>query len=512
MPSQPSQLAGAPIVAATGGASGPAAGWPSPRRTPGRRPDFRGQRGSRRLPLVSVSLPRITRPFPPSLLVVPSKSALLPLLALLALLPLLPLNTACSHGPQPVTGRGAEAAPVPAAAPPASVAGTAPTATATAPGAAPATPLVTPRVPLPEASPTAEPSGPLPATPATARPQGPAAPHAGDSPQVAREAATAAHHLAGTPGSEKEAIPPSSPTSNTAPAAGSRTSAPAPRANTGSLVESGQAGSGPAPVAVISGTGRSVTISPVSVGTAGAAAPALVAPPAQPPLVKEGWTVVEAPRSRPAATSPTDPQVGNFVVLDPGAPDDNAPKTLVEAAQAEKERRAQSGRPAIVITDKNLHQYAKKGQITVAAPHQAVTKQAQPGVAPAAGPPPQDEQYWRNRGLEIRQRWHKAAEQVKDLEQKAADLRRRFYGQDDPYIRDGQIKPLWDRALDQLREAQNETDLAKKELAEFLEDGRVKGALPGWLREGIDREPPPEPKPVKPGEGIETPIIKDSGT
>src|ERR1700719_3030361 len=75
--------------------------------------------------------------------------------------------------------------------------------------------------------------------------------------------------------------------------------------------------------------------------------------------------------------------------------------------------------------------------------------------APPAGPAPpavtaalvRDEKYWRGRALEIRQRWRKASDRIKELEEDIGLLRRRFYAQDDPYVRDGQIKPAWDHAL-----------------------------------------------------------------
>jgi hypothetical protein len=52
--------------------------------------------------------------------------------------------------------------------------------------------------------------------------------------------------------------------------------------------------------------------------------------------------------------------------------------------------------------------------------------------------------------------------------------------------------------------------VAQKELADFLEEGRVAGALPGWLREGLDEEPePPKKKEEKPpAEAIDTPILE----
>jgi hypothetical protein len=202
--------------------------------------------------------------------------------------------------------------------------------------------------------------------------------------------------------------------------------------------------------------------------------------------------------------------------------DPEAQLTLAEAAKAERERKAESVPPRIVINNKTLHRYAKGGQLTVAEPKKkaasAPASQApaaaaagkSPATATTAPPARDDEKYWRGRALEIRQRWRKASDRIKELEEDIGLLRRRFYAQDDPYVRDGQIKPAWDRALDELRESRAAAKAARKELTDFLDEGRIAGALPGWLREGIDLEPKEE-KPVDPTQPIETPIYKDSG-
>ncbi|MDH3745756.1 MAG: hypothetical protein OES47_11715, partial [Acidobacteriota bacterium] len=52
-----------------------------------------------------------------------------------------------------------------------------------------------------------------------------------------------------------------------------------------------------------------------------------------------------------------------------------------------------------------------------------------------------------------------------------------------------QIKPAWDRALDRLEGARELVAEASTQLDELIEEGRRAGALPGWLREGIDLEP-----------------------
>ena len=45
----------------------------------------------------------------------------------------------------------------------------------------------------------------------------------------------------------------------------------------------------------------------------------------------------------------------------------------------------------------------------------------------------------------------------------------------------------------------NEVIATRKELDDFLEEGRRAGALPGWLREGGELEPVPEKPKTSPG-------------
>jgi hypothetical protein len=177
------------------------------------------------------------------------------------------------------------------------------------------------------------------------------------------------------------------------------------------------------------------------------------------------------------------------VVVDPGV-EDGTPTTLAEAARAEKQRRANAGEAVTVINDKTLPKLAAKGQITVADVRK--NKKGAPAGPAAPGAPAGEERgemYWRSRGLEIRERWRQAAEDVKEMEQRSAELRQKFYMEDDIYVRDNQVRPEWDRALDRLRQAKQDAETAKRELADFLEEGRAAGAFPGWLREGEDKEP-----------------------
>lgn len=215
------------------------------------------------------------------------------------------------------------------------------------------------------------------------------------------------------------------------------------------------------------------------------------------------------PPSAPAAPPPREGDAAP-VVVDPGA-DGATPQTLVEASRAEKERRAGAGKPVAVINDKTLPRYASKGQITVADPKKDKKKAAAAPAAPPANV--KDEQYWRGRARQLREDWKQAADEVKDLEEKSRALRQKFYSEGDTFLRDTQIKPDWDRVLDRLRQAQLDVDAAKQELAQFLEEGRRAGALPGWLDEGLEVEPADETakkkEPAPAVQSIEPPVMND---
>lgn len=235
--------------------------------------------------------------------------------------------------------------------------------------------------------------------------------------------------------------------------------------------------------------------------TAGCAAPP-AAPKAKPAAPEPAPAATPEPTPAPAPT----PSPSDVVILDSGGEKEDSTRSLADAGRAAREQRAHAAPPAHVITDKNLKQYAAKGQITVAAP--AKKTESQTETAPV-----RDEAYWRSRALEVRLRWRKAADDVKELEQSAAGWRRRFYAENDPYVRSGQIKPEWDRVLDRLEEARAEVEASKTELAELLEEGRTASALPGWLREGVDQEPKEEPEPKGPAEHkvIDPPKVDEDG-
>jgi hypothetical protein len=176
------------------------------------------------------------------------------------------------------------------------------------------------------------------------------------------------------------------------------------------------------------------------------------------------------------------------VVAGPEKQSDAQPQTLAEAARQARERRGAEAEPIAVITDETLSEFAT-GELTVASEPAART------------PPPSEgsltdlaaqETYWRTRVRDARVDWRDLVEEVAELEGEVAKLRTRFYAEDDGFFRDSQIKPAWDRALDRLSETQAAVVLAQEDLQLVLQEGRQAGALPGWLREGMEYEPTAE--------------------
>lgn len=219
-------------------------------------------------------------------------------------------------------------------------------------------------------------------------------------------------------------------------------------------------------------------------------------------------TVPPSSSESPPRTTPADEQVGGaaapaapapkpegdptLIVIDPAESAGDVAPSLAEAASKERQRRGQQGtRPMAVINNENLAEQAAGGVLTIAhgdeGAESALEAEAEAIVAQAEA----DERVWRERGLELRTRWREAADSLPVLEAKIAELRQRFYSEDDPAYRDGEIKPQWDRALADLEEARFRVARGAEEVAAFLEEGRRAGALPGWLREGSELEPEP---------------------
>lgn len=172
------------------------------------------------------------------------------------------------------------------------------------------------------------------------------------------------------------------------------------------------------------------------------------------------------------------------------------PRTLYEAAVAARKERAEAGASRVSVTDENLHEFQGEG-LTFAeegAEEEGAEGEAAGGDGSGEAPAASSEEaggetYWRSRVRDLRLALREAVDAVAELEERAASLRRSFYAQDDPYVRDAEIKPAWDRTLDRIADTRAAVFRLREELDATLEAGRRAGALPGWLREGKELEP-----------------------
>ncbi|MEL7060716.1 MAG: hypothetical protein AAGN46_11885 [Acidobacteriota bacterium] len=240
--------------------------------------------------------------------------------------------------------------------------------------------------------------------------------------------------------------------------------------------------------------GDEPTTTPTSVTTT-QAPPSLEPPPPLPPPIRE---VPVANRAK-------------VKVIDPGGPESDQPQTLIEASRLAKSRKqTERTEPVIAeINDENLGEFVEGTEIMVVEGEPAVPN---PGSEPSSDPSAdtsadaaetsleptsarsdiRDESYWRDRALELRMGWRRSVDEIADLELESAALRQRFYGEDDPFVRDSEIKPTWDRVLDRLETLRTRSRRYERELEQFLEEGRRAGAMQGWLNQGWELEPTDE--------------------
>ena len=200
-------------------------------------------------------------------------------------------------------------------------------------------------------------------------------------------------------------------------------------------------------------------------------------------------------------------------VIDPGGTEQ--PKTLIEASRLAKAQKRARGvqKPIAEINDENLAEYAEGGEVIVLESEPAAPEPTEEDYAETFDDDEdgdiRDEEYWRNRALELRMGWRRAIDDLSRLELESAALRQQFYAEEDPYIRDSQIKPAWDRVLDRMDALRQQASRYETELDDFLDDGRQAGALQGWLNQGWELEPTTEERTlasdidtIEPGEPV----------
>lgn len=232
---------------------------------------------------------------------------------------------------------------------------------------------------------------------------------------------------------------------------------------------------------------------------------------------------VDSPDAAPPATTPRRPPAAEpvrrqLIVIDEGSSEVRPEPG--ELARSTRRDAAASPGGAPRVTNDNLADYARRGRVSMSGTAAAPEEGAAPGEEAAAGQaaatetagngeaavasaggadprePLRDEAWWRARVRQVREEWRQTVDEIAELEETAADLRWRYYAADDPWVRDGRVKPEWDRALDRLSEARRRLGEYPRRLEALLEEGRREGALPGWLREGVELEPRPEELPA----------------
>jgi hypothetical protein len=235
--------------------------------------------------------------------------------------------------------------------------------------------------------------------------------------------------------------------------------------------------------------------------------------PPEPPIRVPATPPESAPPA-PSEETREEPLRPTTVVIDDAGKKEEEP-SLLAASRKALERRKQAPPPRLVIDDDNLAEIGEGGSVTLASPAAGGEgeEEAESDTATLTAAE-RDEAYWRAEVRRLRQQWHDTAEEIGTLERRAEGLRTRFYAEDDPYVRDRQIKPAWDRALDRLAQARLDAEAYRAELAQRLEEGRRAGALPGWLREGIELEPvveEPSTEELDELQPIEPPVLGEDG-
>jgi hypothetical protein len=232
------------------------------------------------------------------------------------------------------------------------------------------------------------------------------------------------------------------------------------------------------------------------------AAPEQTAPPAPEPPPS---MPVAPPNQTPQAPAPTPLEDRSVIIIE--QPEPPPANDLITASRAAKEQREKAPTPTTRprITNKNLKDFAG-GSVTTAQPTDSADRASATEAAVVAE---REEQGWRERVLDLRLRARRARDEIQRLETESAALRRSFYVEDDPYVRDSRIKPAWDRALDTLSQARRDADSLRLELARILDEGRQAGALPGWLREGIELEHDLPPDQISEPAAIEPPLASE---
>lgn len=183
--------------------------------------------------------------------------------------------------------------------------------------------------------------------------------------------------------------------------------------------------------------------------------------------------------------------------------------SLIEASRMAKAKKKNEGeiRPVIEITDENLKDYSSQGQVflvesggeATAGPaplaEAVVAKESDPSPAAveeeSGGNPSGDadrELFWRQSVSELRTGLRRSIEDLRRIELESTLLRQQFYSESDPFVRDSEVKPRWDRALDQLSSLRKKAKEDHNALTSLLAEAQKAGVSPAWLQDGTSNE------------------------
>jgi exonuclease VII small subunit len=197
--------------------------------------------------------------------------------------------------------------------------------------------------------------------------------------------------------------------------------------------------------------------------------------------------------TRTPTPTPTPPI--NLLLSKPSSEAQPAPTSLGDVAKKIK-LRLPANQPK-VLTNDSVKQLSKGVELTTSMADSGPVSAAPSSLTADAG----KKAMWQERYKAAVARASKFEAEIARLNSEVARLETAFYATDDPAQRDGVIKPAWDKALADLRVAQDELAQARKEPEQVLDEARRDGAQPGWFR-GLDQPGSgPAPRPTRPPGG-----------
>ncbi len=197
-------------------------------------------------------------------------------------------------------------------------------------------------------------------------------------------------------------------------------------------------------------------------------------------------SLAAAQAASPPPATPT-PAPVSVLATKAEAPSPSA-RSLAEVARRIK-LRLPEGEEGRTITNESVKSMARGVQLTTAI---AAPPVDETGLALDAEEQDRKRAHWQEQYLEAQAELQAAEDEVRRLESEVARLETEFYSTDDPARRDGVVKPAWDRALADLEAARDRLAQARTGPERVRDEALRDGALPGWFRGTLRRNPPPD--------------------